>query len=233
MRGASTDRAARCATACAALAAGVLLGIATAASAQVRNPGQETISEHVGPLGPVSVPVSAGSRPVRDGLGTIGETSRPMHGGGPVRDRWTRSMRSGPVSSLSRGPMTQPRTAPHGGSVTAASAGAVKHDIDRPLGSRISQPLRELAPLQQHLRALREHGDASAITAAAAPLAGPLPDVPDTAHEPGAHDPTADLHADALQADVPHGDDADVPHAGEPLADLPQADTPHEPAAPQ
>ncbi len=159
----------------AALAGGILLLAAAGVPAQVRDPGSGAISEHVGPLGPVSVPVSAGSRPVRDGLGTIGEMSAPVHGGGPVRDRWTRSMRSGPVSSLSRGPMTQPRTAPHGGSVTAASAGAVKHDADRPLGSRISQPLGELDALQRHLRQLRLHGDAGAVAAAAAPPAAPPP----------------------------------------------------------
>jgi hypothetical protein len=138
---------------------------------------------------------------------------------GPVRESSSRGMLSGPVSSISRGPMTQPRTLRDGGSVTEASAGAVKHDIDRPLGSRISQPLRELGPLQEQLRAVRQHGDAAAMAAAAAPVAPAieLPDghddvpaappeleaVPDVGGEPLAdHDaePAGQRDADAAEA---------------------------------
>lgn len=201
-------------------AVALVLAVATA-GAQVRAADDHTVSEHVGPLRPVSRPVSAGSRPVRDGLGTIGEASRSVHGGGPVRDATTRSMRSGPVSSLSRGPMTQPRTRPHGGSVSAASAGAVKHDADQPLGSRISQPLRELGPLQQHLRQLRALGDAEAVAAAAAPL-GAAPVLP-AAVEPALpelaeHAPIADGHDAAVEspasfAEAPHVDAPDPPSA--------------------
>ena len=64
-------------------------------------------------------------------------------------------MLSGPVSDVSRGPVTIGR-AMTSGSVHSISAGAVKKDIDRPLGERISDPLTELEPLQETLRAVRE-----------------------------------------------------------------------------
>ena len=151
------------------------LALALPAAAQVRTPGNSAVSEHAGPIGGDSRPVGEGSRAMRDGSRPIGESSSApsISGrlGGSVRDASTRSMHSGPVSSLSRGSMTQPRTLPDGGSMTEHSAGAVKHDIDRPLGSRISEPLRELAPLQAQLRAVREQGAAAAVAAAAAPVA--------------------------------------------------------------
>ncbi|MBX3028158.1 hypothetical protein KF840_24990 [bacterium] len=156
-----------------------ILLCALPATAQIRTPGASAVSEHSGPIGADSGPVGAGSRSMYEGI-TIGESSGrhpdDRRTGGPVRDRGTRSMRSGPVSSISSGPMTQPRTLPDGGSMTQHSAGAVKHDITQPLGSRISQPLRELAPLQAHLRELREHGSDAAVAAAQAPaVADPAP----------------------------------------------------------
>jgi hypothetical protein len=186
--------------------------LALPVAAQVRTPGASAVSEHSGPIGADSRPVGEGSRSMRDGARTIGESSSEpsVSGrlGGSVRDAATRSMRSGPVSSLSRGPMTQPRTLPDGGSMTAHSAGAVKHDIDRPLGSRISQPLRELAPLQAQLRALREHGVEAAVAAAAAPVAAdpePVPGGADAALAPdlpGEAPPGADDARDAGPADA-------------------------------
>jgi hypothetical protein len=82
-------------------------------------------------------------------------------------------MLSGPVSSMSSGSMRGANAPRQGGSVAEASAGAVKHDRDQPLGTRISQPVRELAPLQQQLRQVREQGNAAAIAAAGAPAAPP------------------------------------------------------------
>lgn len=171
------------------------------AGAQVRTPGSSAVSEDSESLGGDSRPVRDGSRSMHDGARTIGESSSEPsvteRTGGSVRDATTRSMHSGPVSSISHGSMTQPRTRPDGGSMTQHSAGAVKHDIDKPLGSRISEPLRELAPLQAQLRAVREHGAEAAIAAAAAPVAadsGPIPDRAD-AVEPGDSvdpDPVAD-----------------------------------------
>ena len=191
---------------------------------QVRtSPGDSAVSEHTGSIGEDSRPVGEGSRPMK-GDPTIGESSGGTFSDGrlrygPVRESSSRGMLSGPVSSISRGPMTQPRTLRDGGSVTEASAGAVKHDIDRPLGSRISQPLRELGPLQEQLRAVRQHGDAAAVAAAAAPVAPAmeLPEahdeapaaapeleaVPDVDREPLAEfdtEPAGQLDADATDA---------------------------------
>ena len=181
---------------------------ATPVLGQVRtSPGDSAVSEHTGSIGEDSRPIGEDSRPMK-GDPTIGESSGgTLSDGrlryGPVRESSRRGMLSGPVSSISRGPMTQPRTLRDGGSITESSAGAVKHDSDQPLGSRISQPLRELGPLQEHLRAVRQHGDAAAVAAAAAPVA-PAIELPD------AH---ADIPAEAPELEAVQDFD------GEPLAE--------------
>lgn len=194
------------------------LMVALPAMGQVRtSPGDSAVSEHTGSIGEDSQPIGEGSRPMK-GDPTIGESSGGTFSDGrlrygPVRESSRRGMLSGPVSSISRGPMTQPRTLRDGGSVTEASAGAVKHDIDRPLGSRISQPLRELGPLQEQLRAVRQHGDAAALAAAAAPVA-PAVELPKAHGDLPATEPAFEGHM-----------------VGEPLADAePLAE--HDAAAP-
>jgi hypothetical protein len=59
----------------------------------------------------------------------------------------TRSVLSGPVSSMSR-VHAAPRFAVRR-LMTEASSSAVKHDIDSPLGARISDPLRELGSAKE------------------------------------------------------------------------------------
>jgi hypothetical protein len=209
-----------------------ILLCAPPAFAQIRTPGASAVSEHSGPIGDDSGPVGEGSRSMYEGV-TIGESTGrhpdDQRTGGPVHDRNTRSMRSGPVASISSGPMTQPRTLPDGGSMTEHSAGAVKHDIDRPLGSRISQPLRELAPLQAHLRDLREHGSDAAIAAAQAPASdAPPPDelaptggdavAPEGAGEMG--EPAAE-QAPADVADATRPAAVEIPPAGAAAAPTP------------
>jgi hypothetical protein len=208
-----------------------ILLLACPAAAQIRTPGNSAVSEHSGPIGDGSGPVGEGSRSMYEGV-TIGESSvrhsDDQRIGGPVRDRTTRSMRSGPVASISSGPMTQPRTLPDGGSMTQHSAGAVKHDIDQPLGSRISQPLRELAPLQAHLRELREHGNEAAIAAAQAPASAapapeelePLEGEPDAAGmaAPAAEEVPADM---AAAASGSAGDHPTADHGGAPADPTP------------
>ncbi|MGD9763224.1 MAG: hypothetical protein AB7V27_05900 [Candidatus Binatia bacterium] len=216
-------RAGRRSAVLAAVIAGVLALPASETGAQLRTPGAGAVSEDAGPIGEHSRPLGEGSGPVRDGRATLGETSEPMRSG-PVRDGTTRSMRSGPVSSLSRGPMTQPRTLRDGGSMTESSAGAVKHDKHRALGSRISQPLRELAPLQAHLRALRAQGDGAAITAAGAPMA----DLPEDAMVPELV-PEDELPPDAEM----HGNDHPAADPAPEIADeIPASVDEHELAAP-
>jgi hypothetical protein len=133
-----------------------LLSIAPA-GAQVRDP-EDTLSagERSGSISDVSRPLGPDSKAVHDDALTIGETSGGPVRSGPVRGPGTRSMLSGPVSESSQGPMTHERALRSGGSITEASAGAVKHDLAAPLGERISQPLRELRPLQERLRELHQ-----------------------------------------------------------------------------
>ncbi|HSP95774.1 MAG TPA: hypothetical protein VL049_00835 [Candidatus Dormibacteraeota bacterium] len=204
-------------------------------AAQMRTPGSGAVSEDSGPIGDDSGPVGEGSRSMHERY-TIGESSGAQpddnRTGGPVRDRNTRSMRSGPVASMSSGPMTQPRTLPDGGSMTENSAGAVKHDIDRPLGSRISEPLRELAPLQAQLRTLREHGSEAAIAAAEAPASAEPPPAAAAGEEEGeledAGGPAEAATEEAPAADAPEAD-ADV--AAAEAAEAPVTEPASAPAA--
>jgi hypothetical protein len=190
------------------------------AHAQVRQP-QDTISagEHAGPLSDVSRPLRDDSIAVHDGAATIGESATDSARSGSIRDGGTRSMLSGSVSDASRGPMSEPRPPITSGAVAEASAGAVKHDIASPLGERISDPLRELGPLQKQMREQRQQAERAALldasqpalsstdAGAAAPAAAPAPDEPD-------------LHADAEFVAEPdwlnqegdlHGEDAPAP----------------------
>ena len=159
------------------------LNAGRSALAQVQQPGEGvSAGENSGSLSDVSRPLED-SPSVHDGAQTIGETSAGSVHSGPVRDAGTRSMVSGPVSDVSRGPMYEPRPPLSGGSVTEASAGAVKHDIDSPLGERISSPLRELGPLQQAMRERRARAEQAALegaTGAAAPAIDPdsVPEAP-------------------------------------------------------
>ena len=191
--------------------------VAVPVRAQVRTPGSGAVSEDSGPLGEDSGPVGEGSRGMYEGR-TIGESSGSAPGdtrtGGSVRDATTRSMRSGPVTSMSSGSMTQPRTLPDAGSITENSAGAVKHDIDQPLGSRISQPIRELAPLQAQLRQIREHGSDAAVAAAQAPASAEPPPLP--ADEDGTA-PEAALDAES-------GEDAAAQAPAEAVGEVPSDD---------
>jgi hypothetical protein len=148
----------------------LLVTCAATAPAQVRD-AEDTVSagEGAGILSDVSTNVGHDSRPVHDGTLTIGETSSGPIRSGPVSDAQTRSMLSGPVSSISQGPMRQTRPPLSGGSMTEASAGAVKHDAASPLGERISDPLRELGPLQEQMRARRQRAEDTALAGAAEP----------------------------------------------------------------
>jgi hypothetical protein len=139
------------------------------AAAQVQQPHDtQSAGEGAGPMSDVGGPMHDGSAPVH-GAPSVGESSGgPVHSR-PVRDGDGRSMHSGPVSDISSGPMTEPRPPITSGAMSEASAGAVTHDIDSPLGERISQPVRELEPLRQQMRAQRERAEHAALLAQSAP----------------------------------------------------------------
>jgi hypothetical protein len=145
-------------------------GVAGSAIAQVRQPGESlSVGDGSGPLSDVSTNVGHDGRPMHDGAQTLGESSGgPVHSG-PISDWDTRSMLSGPVSSMSQGPMYRPQPSLSGGSMTEASAGAVKHDVASPLGTRISDPLHELGGLREQMRARRQQAEQDALQRAAEP----------------------------------------------------------------
>jgi hypothetical protein len=200
------------------------------AQAQVRQPGEtESAGEHAGPLADISRPLSDGSSAVGDGTKTIGESSGGSIGTDaiPVHLPYGPTVLSGPVSSISRGPVDAipASIAP---AVEEASTGAVKHDALSPLGEQISQPLRELAPLRDQMRKLREEAvrlalqqPAPAATAdeppgalgAAEPPAIAAPEPSDSEQRADAEfgppsdglDPEGDLHGE----DAPAPDDPD------------------------
>lgn len=232
------------------------LVLAATATAQMRNP-DETISagENAGTLSDVSGPLKDDSAPVY-GSGTVGELSVGTVRSGPVSELDSRSMHSGPVSDVSMGPMREPRPPLASGSMTEWSSGAVKQNITDPLGTQISEPIRELRPLQNAMRAQREQAQAEALTGA--PAAELSPDeeaamrqeagrageeqlqlettgddaaaAAEPSDEPAAAEPSDEPAADAAAAD---GEAGQEPAGGEPGADEPADAVPAPEATPQ
>jgi hypothetical protein len=124
----------------------------SAASAQVRS---NPVHQGTGPVSETSTNVGAGSGPVHESGRSVHEGSAGPLSGNAVRDAVTGDVQSGPVSDVSAGPVTTGRSVSGAGAVTDASAGAVKKDKDSPLGESISQPVRDLGPLQERLRAIQ------------------------------------------------------------------------------
>ena len=116
--------------------------------------GANPVGQGSGPLRDLSTNVRAGSGTVR---GSVSDA--PINAGAlsdrSVRGSVTGNVVSGPVSEISAGAVTASRPVAGGGSVAGASVGAVKKDTGSPLGAMISQPLRELGPLQEQLRAIQ------------------------------------------------------------------------------
>jgi hypothetical protein len=204
------------------------LFLAGSALAQVRQPGESlSAGEGAGPLSDVSTNVGHGSRAVHDEAQTLGETSGGPVRSGPISDWNTRSMLSGPVSSMSQGPVYEPRPSLSGGSVTEASAGAVKHDVTSPLGTRISDPLRELGPLQEQMRARRQQAEQEALGRAVEPAVPPAEAIAADAAALAAAAAQA-AAADAAAADE-HGDvraPAQAPAPRDGGEAIPEADAP-------
>jgi len=112
------------------------------------------VGEGSGPLSEMSTNLRAGSAPVSAPRRSLSEDTAGRLGGNPVRGSLQYDVRSGPVSEVSVGPVTSGR-AMTAAPVAAASVGAVTKDAGAPLGARISEPLRDLGPLQASLRALQ------------------------------------------------------------------------------
>jgi len=130
----------------------LLLALAhTPSLAQVKG---RPVGEGSGPLSEVSTNLRAGGAPVSAARRSLSEDTAGRLGGNPVRGSLQYDVRSGPVSEVSVGPVTSGR-AVTAAPVAAASVGAVTKDAGAPLGARISEPLRDLGPLQASLRALQ------------------------------------------------------------------------------
>ncbi|HVO25210.1 MAG TPA: hypothetical protein VMW56_16440 [Candidatus Margulisiibacteriota bacterium] len=154
------------------------------------------VAEDSGPLRDLSTNVGAGSGPVRGSISKLPSTAGTLNDRS-VRGSVSGDLVSGPVSDLSRGAVTSGRAVAGGGSVVAASVGAVKKDAESPLGEMISQPLRELGPLQEQLRSIQplpRNAPLAEEEAGPAP-APPRVSAPQLATQP--EEPTEDVGSEA------------------------------------
>lgn len=196
-----------------AIALVVLFDVACA-YAQVHSDPVHTDSR---PLADVSANVGAGSQPVhesgrsvRDGsLGGLGGL-----GGNSVRDSVSGDVRSGPVSDVSAGPVTSWRPVSGGGTMTDASVGSVGSDTRAGIAEQALQPVRDLGPLVEQLRAIQPLPDDGTLPEAQ-PEAGQgeeaeiAPEDQDTAEagEPAVEEEPA---TEASEASEPDGVAADA-----------------------
>jgi len=136
-------------------AARLLLAILLPLNALHAQMRSNPVHQGSGPLSDLSTNVGAGSGPVHERGRSVSEGSLGTIGGNSVRESVTGDVGSGPVSAISVGPVTSGQPVSGSGTMSDASAGAVKKDVDSSLGEEISQPLHELGPLQARLRGVR------------------------------------------------------------------------------
>lgn len=129
------------------------------AHAQSVAPAKKSVGEDSGPLSELSTNVGHDSRPVSEGSTTIGEGSVGSMLSGPTHDRAMPSMISGPVSEISRGPVTSFIPVTSHVAVRDASAGAVTREAERSVGEQLLEPEQDLTALQEQLRALRQQAE--------------------------------------------------------------------------
>jgi hypothetical protein len=136
----------------AALFCSTLAIAATAATAQVAQEARSVTGEG-GPVSEISRDLQD-SEPVHERGNNLGAGSVGSMNSGAVHDGPRRTMISGPVSEISRGPVTRRVSMTGDVAVRQASAGAVKEGIARdPVGEVVREA--ELQALQDHLRELR------------------------------------------------------------------------------
>jgi hypothetical protein len=114
----------------------------------------QSVAGEGGPVSEISRDLRGDSRPVHERANTVTAGSvGPVHSRS-VHDGPRRTMLSGPVTEISRGPVSR---APMTGDVSVhqASSGAVKEEMARmPVGEAVA--VRELDALQNRLREMRE-----------------------------------------------------------------------------
>lgn len=195
--------------------AGSLLWAGAAANAQVTG---GPIRRDSGPLRERSTNVGAGSGPVRDSGGSVYEGSGGTIGGNSVRGSVSGDLHSGPVSDISRGPVTSDNPVFGGGSVSEGSAGAVTKDASSPIRASIAQPVQGLEGLQRQLQEIqplpREELPVEEQTGEA------TPEVP-TPEEPPEQNEVPRVTPEAVES---------IPEAEVPAAEAPEEQAPEEPA---
>jgi hypothetical protein len=111
-------------------------------------------------------------------------------GATPVRASVTGDVRSGTLSDVSLPPFTLRQPVAGTGTVTDVSAGTVTRDNASTQGERLTQPVRDLAALQEQMRAIN-----------------PLPRDQLPADAIGSDSETAPLSESAIDTDAGDGDD--------------------------
>ena len=166
-----------------------------------------------GPLSERSTNVGVDSAPVYEPRRSLSDAGDGTLSGDPVRGSITGDLVSGPVSDVSSGPVTEHQPVSGGGSVGAASIGSVKKDLTSPLREMTSEPVRDLAGLQQQLRAIQ-----------------PLPRNPQpeeaTAEQPTAEQPAAADEATRDTAAEPSSEPVQVAEPEEHPVEVPEASAP-------
>ena len=107
----------------------------------------------------VERPVRVGDLIDVKGSTTIGEGSVGSMISGPMRDPRPPSMITGPVSEISRGPVTSFVPVTSHVAVRDASAGAVTREAERSVGEPLLEPEQDLFALQEQLRSLRQQAE--------------------------------------------------------------------------
>lgn len=197
------------------LALALLVAVSNAGT-QAQTAGQP-VGQGSGPVRGLSTNAGNGSGPVRGSVGSSWNAG-PLSGS-PVRGSVTGDVLSGTPSDISVGPATADNPMAGGGSVGQASAGAVKKNIDSPLGEMISAPLRDLGPLQDRLRAIQPlPRDASAPD-------GGAPSAEDTADTGNATEPDTEANEPVDDTEAPENTEAPEDAEGPASPPAPQVES--------
>ncbi len=174
----------------------------------------EPVSVEGGPLSERSTNVGAGSGPIYEPGRSVSESSAGPLSGDSVRGSATGTVISGPVSEFSSGAVTEHVPVSGGGSVETATVGSVKKDLASPLGQMTSEPVSDLRPLQEQLRAIQ-------------PLPRNAPPVDEsTTEEPAADQPAApDVTTQEIQAE-PVSEPVQIAEPPETPVEVPEASAP-------
>lgn len=156
------------------------------------------------PLADVSANVGAGSRPVYENGRSVSESSLGRLSGNSVRGSVSGDVHSGPVSDVSAGPVTSWQPVSGGGTMTDASAGSVHSEMRAEMAAQALEPVRDLGPLVEQLRAIQP-----------VPDSGPLPEAESEAQPQDEIEEAAPDEQDAPDVAAPADDQEAAPSEAE------------------